>query len=51
MLAQPDNEETIAALCLNMYTGRPLASDSSLSKFERKLGCRFRPLPVAETSG
>ena len=46
MLAQPDNKEIAAALCLNTHTGRPLASDSFLSKLERKLGRRLRPLPV-----
>ena len=46
MLAQPGDKETAAALCLNTQTGRPLASDSFLSKLERKLGRRLRPLPV-----
>jgi len=46
MLTQPDNKETVAALCLNTHTGRPLASDAFLSKLEHKLGRRLRPLPV-----
>ncbi len=46
MLAQSDDKETTTALCLNTHTGRPLASDSFLSKLERKLGRRLRPLPV-----
>jgi len=46
MFTQPDNKDTIAALCLNTHTGRPLASDSFLSKLEHKLGRRLRPLPV-----
>ena len=28
------------------HTGRPLGSDSFLSKLEKKIGCRLRPLPV-----
>lgn len=46
MLAQRDDKETSAAICLNTHTGRPLASDTFLSKLERKLGRRLRPLPV-----
>ena len=45
-LAHAEDRDTIAALRLNTYTGLPLASDSFLSKLERKLGRRFRPLPV-----
>jgi putative transposase len=46
MLKDRDDKETLAALRLNTQTGRPLASDSFLSKLERKLGRRLRPLPV-----
>jgi hypothetical protein len=28
------------------HTGRPLGSDGFISKLEKKLGCRLRPLPV-----
>ncbi|HRI87566.1 MAG TPA: transposase [Candidatus Hydrogenedentes bacterium] len=46
MLAQRDDKEAAAALCLHTQTGRPLVSDSFLSKLERQLGRRLRPLPV-----
>jgi hypothetical protein len=46
MLKDGDDKETLAALRLNTQTGRPLASDSFLSKLERTLGRRLRPLPV-----
>jgi putative transposase len=41
-----DDEETLHALRVNTHTGRPLATDSFLSKLERTLGRRLRPLPV-----
>ena len=46
MLTTGDEKESIAVLRLNTQTGRPLASDSLLSKLEHKLGRRLRPLPV-----
>ena len=46
MLRDGDDKETLAALRLNTQTGRPLASNSFLSKLERTLGRRLRPLPV-----
>ena len=46
MLKEGDDKETLAALRLNTQTGRPLVSDSFLSKLERTLGRRLRPLPV-----
>ena len=46
MLKTGDDKETLAALRLNTQTGRPLVSDSFLTKLERKLGRRLRPLPV-----
>lgn len=45
-LADRDDKEVLAALRLNTHTGRPLASDSFLSKLEHTLGRRLRPLPV-----
>jgi len=39
-------ESEIGRLRLNTHTGRPLGSDSFLSKLERLLGRRVRPLPV-----
>lgn len=41
---QPDEE--ISHLRLHTHRGRPLASDSMMSKLEKKLGRRLRPLPV-----
>jgi hypothetical protein len=35
MFTNGDDKETLAGLRLNTQTGRPLASDSSLSKLER----------------
>ena len=46
LLTQREDKETVVALRLNSQTGRPLASDSFLSKLERRLGRRLRPLPV-----
>ncbi len=46
MLLHPDDKSIQAALRLNTQTGRPLATDSFLSKMERALGRRLRPLPV-----
>jgi putative transposase len=40
------DESEIARLRLNTQTGRPLGSDSFLSKLERSLGRRLRPLAV-----
>jgi putative transposase len=45
-LADRDDLDTVAELRLNTHTGRPPASDSLLSKLERTLGRRLRPLPV-----
>jgi len=45
-LTDGDDKDELAALRLNTRTGRPLASDSFLSKLEAKLGRRLRPLPV-----
>jgi putative transposase len=45
-LTDGDDKETLAALRLNTQTGRPLASDSFVSRLERRLGRRLRPLPV-----
>jgi hypothetical protein len=40
------DEAELARLRVNTHTGRPLGSDSFLSKLERLLGRRVRPLPV-----
>jgi putative transposase len=39
-------EEEVARIRLRTQTGRPLGSDSFLSKLETLLGRRVRPLPV-----
>ena len=46
MLREGDDKEILAALRLNTRTGCPLARDSFLSKLERTLVRRLRPLPV-----
>jgi putative transposase len=38
--------EDVSRLRRSWHTGRPLASDGFLSKFEHKLGRRLRPLPI-----
>ena len=43
MLTHGDDKETLAALRLHTQTGRPLASDSFLSKLEHTLGRQLRP--------
>jgi len=40
------DESNLAHLRVNTHTGRPLGSDSFLSKLEKVLGRRVRPLPV-----
>ena len=39
-------EDVIDRIRLNTHTGRPLASDSFISKLEKVLNKRIRPLPV-----
>ena len=45
-LADPEDAQGLARLRLSTHRGRPLGSDSFLSKLEHRLGCRLRPLPV-----
>ena len=45
-LRDESDEQVGMALLRNTHSGRPLASDSVLSKLERRLGCRLRPAPV-----
>jgi hypothetical protein len=40
------SDSQLGRLRLNTHTGRPLGSDSFLSKLESLLGRRVRPLPV-----
>ena len=46
MLREPTDESFANRLLRQTHTGRPLATDSWLSKIERALGRRLRPLPV-----
>ncbi len=39
-------EAELSSIRLATHRGRPLASDSLLSKLERRLGRRLRPLPI-----
>ncbi|MGB2824039.1 MAG: transposase [Phycisphaerae bacterium] len=45
-LTQPQDEKVIASLRLCTSRGRPLASDSFVSKLEKRIGRRLRPLPI-----
>ena len=45
-LADGLSDSQLGQLRLNTHTGRPLGSDSFLSKLEKMLGRRVRPLPV-----
>ncbi len=45
-LAEGLTDEEVARIRLRTHTGRPLGSDSFLSKLETVLGRRVRPLPV-----
>ena len=45
-LADPEDAQGLARMRLSTHRGRPLGSDSFLSKLEHRLGCRLRPLPV-----
>jgi putative transposase len=41
------SDSELSRVRLSTHTGRPLGSDSFLSKLEKLLGCRVRPLPVS----
>ena len=45
-LAARDDAEVVHALCRATSRGRPLGSDSFISKLEKHIGRRLRPLPV-----
>ncbi len=45
-LTEPLEESLVDQLRHRTHTGRPLATDAFLSKLERRLGRRLRPLPV-----
>ena len=45
LLQRPDVPGMLAVIRRTTRTGRPLATDSFISKFERLIGKRLRPLP------
>jgi REP element-mobilizing transposase RayT len=46
-----DDSETAETLRRHTHTGRPLGSDRFISKMERVVGCRLRPLPIGRPLG
>lgn len=46
LLVQPEDEAVGARLRLCLSTGRPLATEATLTRLERRLGRRLRALPV-----
>lgn len=46
-----DDSESVEAFRLHTHTGRPLGSESFISRFEGFLGRRLRPLPVGRPKG
>ena len=45
-LGQMQSDEQVAAIRRNTHTGRPLAEDAFISKLEKLLNKRLRPLPI-----
>jgi putative transposase len=45
-LRRPQDEKELAGIRLGTHRGRPLGGDSFMSKLERLVGRRLRPLPV-----
>ena len=50
-LIQPQDDVQIAAIRGCTHSGRPLGSDSFISKLETSIGRRLRPLPVGRQRG
>ena len=50
-LAAPQDEQTLSLVRQHTLTGRPLGSDSFVSKIETALGRRIRPLPIGRQKG
>ncbi len=50
-LQRPEDEQDLDRLRAALHRGRPLGTDSFLSKLERKLGRRLRPRPVGRPKG
>ena len=49
-LGQMQSDEQVAAIRRNTHTGRPLAEDAFISKLEKLLNKRLRPLPIGRPS-
>ena len=45
-LSEPLEPKQVERIRLSIHTGRPLASDKFISKLEKMLGKRLRPLPI-----
>jgi len=45
LLQRPEEADLLAGIRQKTNHGRPLASDTFISKLEQKLGRRLRPLP------
>jgi putative transposase len=45
-LSRGIDDEQLSRIRLSTHTGRPLGTDSFLSKLEKMLGRRVRPLPI-----
>ena len=46
VLENIQSDEQVASIRRNTHTGRPLAGDSFISKLEKRLNRRLRPLPI-----
>jgi len=46
LLVRPEDEASAARIRLSLSTGRPLATEATLTRLERRLGRRLRALPV-----
>jgi putative transposase len=51
LLVRPEDEAAAAKLRLSLSTGRPLATDSTLTRLEQRLGRRLRALPIGRPKG
>jgi putative transposase len=46
LLVHPEDEASAARIRLSLSTGRPLATEATLTRLERRMGRRLRALPV-----
>jgi len=46
VLGNVQSDEQVASIRRNTHTGRPLAGDAFISKLEKRLSRRLRPLPI-----